>query len=219
MLERALKDKDAEVNPYIAQIKDIKEHATNVDTALKLGKTEVEKLGRKIVRAQFWVKGFKDVRLYIIEEVLQELELATNAALEDVGLLGWEVKYDIEKETKSGTIQRGLNVTILRPGLKERVRWESWSGGEGQRLRVVGALSLSEVLLDHAGVRTSLEVLDEPAHFMAPDGVRDLTDYLAWRAQGLERSTFYIDHMSIDSARFTSVMTVTKTKDGAHVSW
>ena len=81
----------------------------------------------------------------------------------------------------------------------------------------MGALALSEVLLQYAGVQSSIEVLDEPAHFMAPEGVRDLTDYLAWRAQGLGKSTFYIDHLAVESARFASVTTIVRDKKGAHI--
>lgn len=216
-LERTVATRDEEVNPHYAQLKDLRRRLGKVAAAIKAKRAEATKLGRRTERARFWVRGFKDVRLYVIEEVLQELELATNAALEDVGLVGWEVKYDVEKETKSGSIQRGLNVTIMSPVARRRVRWESWSGGEGQRLRVVGALALSEVLLNHADVQCSLEILDEPAHFMAPAGVRDLCDYLAWRAQGLGKTTWLVDHLAIDSSRFASVLTVTRTEAGATI--
>jgi DNA repair exonuclease SbcCD ATPase subunit len=138
----------------------------------------------------------------------------TNAALADVGLMDWQVKYGIEKETKSGTIQRGLNVTILSPNNRVPVRWESWSGGEMQRLRIIGALALSDVLLGHAGINCGLEIIDEPSQHLSGDGVRDLCDYLAERAQGLGKQTFLVDHVAIQSSRFSSVINVTKERTG-----
>ena len=216
-LERIARERRETVNPHRGQVKDLKGKVAEVKVGIETLEGEVAALERKAIRAQFWVRGFKDVRLYVIEEVLQDLELATNAALEDVGLVGWSVEYDVEKETKSGTTQRGLHVMIRSPVTSERVRWESWSGGEQQRLRVVGALALSEVLLSHAGVRPSMEILDEPAHFMAAGGIRDLVDYLAARAQSLGRATFYVDHASMDSGRFESVTTVVKDKEGSYL--
>ena len=177
------------------------------------------KLTRLMERTRFWVKGFKDVRLYVIEEVLAELELTTNAALEEVGLVGWKVEYSIEKETKSGTIQRGLNVIIHSPATKTPVRWECWSGGEGQRLRIVGALALSQVLLNYAGIETNLEVLDEPTQHLSAEGVRDCCDFLAARAKQLGRQCWYVDHQSVESTRFASVVTVVKDKRGARIEY
>ena len=215
--QREINERGEQDNPYKPQLKDLRRTLDKLVVGAREKKAEKAKLERRTERARFWVKGFKDVRLYVVEEVLQDLELATNAALEDVGLIGWEVNYNVEKETKSGTKQRELSVLIKSPETKERVRWESWSGGEGQRLRIVGALALSEVLLSYAGVQTSIEVLDEPAHFMAQAGIRDLTDFLAWRAQGLHRATFYVDHVSLDSSRFASVTTIVKTKEGSFI--
>jgi DNA repair exonuclease SbcCD ATPase subunit len=177
----------------------------------------LEILTRAMERTKFWVKGFKDIRLLVIEEVLQELELTSNAMLAEVGLVDWRISYVIERETKAGTTSRGLNVSILSPKSRDAVKWESWSGGEGQRLRMVGALALSEVLLDHVGIQPDFEVLDEPTQHLSAEGVRDLCDFLAVRAEQLERRTFYIDHMAVESAQFSSTTTIEKDADGSHI--
>jgi DNA repair exonuclease SbcCD ATPase subunit len=201
-------------SPILQQLRKQKEQLTG-----KISETEdlVAKGKRTLSRVQFWIKGFKDVRLHVLNEVLQELEITTNSMLEDVGLIDWEVRYDVEKETKSGTVQRGLNVCILSPGNKGAVRWESFSGGEGQRLRLVSALALSEVLLNHAGVNPDLEILDEPTRHLSGEGVHDICDYLAERAQGLGKTIFLIDHMAVESTRFDSVLSVVKTKRGSEL--
>ena len=74
-----------------------------------------------------------------------------------------------------------------------------------------------DVLLNNAGVETSLEILDEPAHFMAPAGVRDLTEFLMERAETLAKRIFFVDHMSIEGSQFSSVTTVTKDVEGSHI--
>lgn len=214
-LENQAKAWEEEGNPHRQTLSDLRKKRTKLGLDVEALNTEIDKLTQRIERTRFWVKGFKDVRLYIIEQVLQELELTTNATLEDMGLYGWTVSYAIEKETKAGTISRGLNTTILSPANREPVRWEAWSGGEGQRLRVAGALALSEVLLHYAGVEVDTEILDEPTAHLSGEGVRDLCEALADRARALGKRIFYVDHQSVEGATFASVITVTKTKLGS----
>jgi DNA repair exonuclease SbcCD ATPase subunit len=204
-------------NPYTKQVEELRRDLKDNELKLERKSGAITKLAAQIERTKFWIRGFKDVRLYLIEEVLQELELTTNAALSDVGLIDWEVSYAIERETKSGTIQRGLTVSIQGPKDKEAVRWECWSGGEGQRLRLIGALALSEVLLARAGVEPDMEILDEPTAHLSKEGVRDLCEYLADRAEQLGRATFLIDHMAVESSRFASVTTIIKTAKGSEI--
>jgi DNA repair exonuclease SbcCD ATPase subunit len=210
-------ENEEEVNPYIEQCQLAKRNLQKLETEHTVLKEDLTKAARQIERTSFWIKGFKDVRLYIVEDVLQELELTTNVILNDLGLVGWQVKYAVEKETKSGTFQRGLTVTILSPANKDMVRWESFSGGEAQRLRIVGALALSEVLLTRAGVEPNLEILDEPTRHLSKEGSRDLCDFLSERAKVLGRQIWLIDHMTRDGRDFAGVVTVVKDAKGSRI--
>lgn len=171
----------------------------------------------KFERTKYWVKGFRDVRLHLLSEFMQELEVATNSMIDEVGLYGWEVRFDIEKETKAGTLKRGLSTEIYKPGFKAPCRWESYSGGEGQRLRLISALALSEVLLRHAGVLCDMEVLDEPTRHLSTAGVRDLADYLCQRAYDQRKSIWLVDHQAIESAKFRSGLAIERGKHGARI--
>lgn len=206
-----------EVNPHQEQIGKLKRDQRKLGERRDKLSEEIEVLTRAVERNKFWVKGFKDIRLMVIEDVLQELELTSNAMLAEVGLVDWQVRYDIEKETKAGTVQRGLNVSIISPQSRNPVRWESWSGGEGQRLRLVGALALSDVLLAGAGIDPDAEILDEPTRHLSLEGVRDLCDYLAERAEQLGRRTWLIDHMAVESSQFASVVTIVKDGGGSKI--
>jgi DNA repair exonuclease SbcCD ATPase subunit len=190
-------------------------HALKADIAEAQEVSDI--LERKIIRSKFWVKGFKEMRLYLVEDVLNELTIATNAALEEVGLIGWAVEYTIEKETKAGSAQQGLFVMIKSPDNKKPVRWEAWSGGEGQRLRLIGALALAEVLLAHAGLEPKIEILDEPTRHLSPEGVRDVAEYLILRSQDTGRKIFLVDHQLMDSSQFASTITIAKDRKGSYV--
>lgn len=206
-----------ERNPYVDQVAELRRDVSKQEREREDLRSDLVAAQGAILRAKFWVKGFKDVQLYVIAEVLEELELTTNAVLTEVGLHDWRVRYDVEKETKAGTIQRGLNVTILSPFNATPVRWESWSGGEGQRLRIVGALALSEVLLNRAGVTCNIEILDEPTRHLSGEGVRDLCSFLSERAKALGKTVFLVDHAAREGASFAGAVTVVKTKQGSRI--
>lgn len=200
------------VNPHRAQAQELRKSISKLEAAITELEDEAKLVEQKQLQTSYWVKGFKAVRLFLLEELLQELELATNALLPESGLQDWKVSYDIEKETKKGTTIQGLNLTIQSPNNTKAVAWKSWSGGEGHRLRLVGALALSEVLLSHTGVNTNLEVLDEPTRDLSIEGVQDLCEFLAARAQQLNKDIFLTGHNVIESAHFSSTITVVKKK-------
>lgn len=207
-----------EENPHTTQLAKLREQKKAVQEEVETLKASLDKVARRIVRAKFWIKGFKDIRLQVIDDVLQELQLVTDSMLDEMGLQDWRVIYAIEKETKSGKVRRGLNVTILSPSNKKPVKWESWSGGEAQRLRVAGALALSDVLLGYAGVQSDLEVLDEPINHMSIEGVEDLCDFLATRAEQMEKKTFYAAQLVMESSKFKSVTKVVKGSKGSSLT-
>ena len=214
---RRLTELEAERNPHREQVSDLKRRVSKLNAEYAELKESLLKKQASQERVKFWVKGFRDIRLLVVDEVLQELEMVTNDLLGEAGLVDWRVEFDTERETKKGTIQRALNTVIYSPANKGPVRWENWSGGEGQRLRIISGLALSQVLLSHGGVEPDLEVLDEPTQHLSMAGVRDLCDFLADRATALRKKIFYVDHMAVESSRFSTVTTVEKTKDGAEI--
>ena len=214
--ERIRQWKD-EANPYHEQVQQLKRQRTELSVKVKTINKDLDKIETDISHTKFWIKGFKDIKLYIIDEVMHELELTTNSMLPDFGLDDWEVSYDIERETKYGTISRAINVAILSPNNKAAVPWSSWGGGVGQRLRIISALALSQVLLNYAGVNPDLEILDEQTRHLSTPGVRDLCDYLAWRADNLGKCVFLVDHKAIESSAFASILTAVKDDKGSYL--
>lgn len=212
------KQSDSEVNPYGKLLRETKRRLSRMGDDRKGARDDRDSCAKELIETKFWPRGFKDIKLHVIEELLQELELTTAGMLEEVGLVGWKVQYAIENETKKGTTANGIVVFIGSPRSKGLVRWEAWSGGEGQRLRLVGALSLASVLLNHAGVDPSMEVLDEPTTSLSDEGVHDLVAYLSDRARRMRRTIFYADHQSIESARFASSVLIRKDRDGSRIA-
>lgn len=214
-LQRASKVEEA--NPHTEQLATLQGRRKELLADKASIAKDIAEASRRAERNKFWVKGFKDIKLQLIIDVLDELDLVTNSMLEEVGLVDWKIQYGVERETKSGTVQRALNVQINSPESKGWVKWESWSGGEKQRLRLIGALALSDVLLAHAGVQTNLEILDEPALYWSTEGVQELCAFLAERARQTKRSIFYIEHQAVESTHFAKVLTVVRDSKGAFI--
>lgn len=216
--KKLLEENEERSNPHKEIVRSLVKQEKQLAAELGKKKGEAVKIDQDIVRTEFWVKGMKEVRLYMLNDLLQELQLTTNAMLEELGLVGWSIDYVVESETKSGTVRRALSVLITSPESKEPVRWECWSGGEGQRLRIIGALALGEVLLNHAGIEPDLEVLDEPTQYISGEGVRDVIDYLTQRAKVLDRRIFLTDHHIVaDGHAFASVLTIVRDKQGSFI--
>lgn len=204
-------------NPYRGQLQAARARKAQLDRDLRQRSEALVETSRRAERTKFWATGFKDLRLHLIEEALQELELATNTALIEVGLDGWAVKYDIERETQAGTVDRGLTIAIQSPESQGMVRWKSWSGGETQRLRLVGAMAFGDMLLRRIGIDLPLVWVDEAFRGMSETGIRDLIDHLAERARGYGERIFLIDHAARESDRFAGVLSLVREPAGTRI--
>lgn len=165
----------------------------------------------------FWVKGFKEMRLQLINESLQQLEIEVNSNVAEKGLLGWELRFEVDKETKGGGVTRGFNVRVLSPHNERSGPWESWSGGEGQRLRVATQEGLADLIRDRTGCTLELEIWDEPTEHLSGQGVTDLLDSLAQRARRKQRQIWVVDHRALGFGNFTDVYTVIKDANGSRI--
>jgi DNA repair exonuclease SbcCD ATPase subunit len=171
---------------------------------------------------QMWVRGFKEIRLREIASALSELEMEVNSAVMALGLSDWELRFDVDRETKSKTVQRGFSVSVLSPTSGNKVvPWEAWSGGEKQRLRIAGNAGLSDLVRTRTGCAFPLEVWDEPTNGLSPEGKTDLFEYLAERAKSEGRIIMLLDHQAHDFGGFAGTCTIIKTPSGSRIrtSW
>jgi DNA repair exonuclease SbcCD ATPase subunit len=205
------------VNPYEQPLLNARKQYNDMVSDLNAAKLKLSKLDQDLNATEYWVKGFKDVKLFIVEDVLQELEMQSNILLGEFGLAGWVIRYDVEKETKSGTVQRGIHASVLPPGRSKPIKFNCYSGGERQRLRLISSLALAEVLLSYVNVDPSLMALDEPTQHLSAEGVADLCDILRVRAKQIDRTILLADHMAQPSSMFSSTMTVVKDKQGSYI--
>lgn len=179
---------------------------------------ELRDLEVMIERTSYWIKGFKGIRLFELNDILTSLQIEINAYLSDLGMNKWSVKLEIERETKKGNLNRGFRV-MVDPGVgsKGGVKpWEVWSGGEGQRLRLAGTLALSNLILRQFNRTCNIQVWDEHLQWLSGSGKDDMLELLQDIAKQEEKLIFIIDHNVLDY-QFDGCIRVVKDSKGSHI--
>tara|TARA_R100001530_G_scaffold1886_1_gene3227 strand:- start:7126 stop:9018 length:1893 start_codon:yes stop_codon:yes gene_type:complete len=218
-----VKSKDtinSEDNPFVKLKEENDKRLSKVKDDLKSLEKEFSELERKSKLYEFWVKGFKDVRLFVVSQALQEFEICINNNLQKLGLSEWEVKLDIEKETRGGkSIKRGFEVKVVSPYNNKSVPFKCWGGGVSQRLRIAGTMGLIDLIRSRTGSDWNIEIWDEPTQWLSSNGVDQLLELLMERAILSEKKLFLIDHRKLNSfGGFYNIINIEKDIDGSKIS-
>jgi DNA repair exonuclease SbcCD ATPase subunit len=202
-------------NVHAGRIKTLKANLNIIadqwnDAFDSLGKLDVRQKG-----FEYWHKEFKNLRLWLIEESLAELEIEVNNSLLQLGLKGWRVTFAVEKVTKSGTVSKGFAVFIQSPDSPKRVKWQSWSGGETSRLLIASALGLSRLIRNRYGVDSFQETWDEPLSMMSVEGKEMFLSFFRDRSVDEQKQIFLISHETQSTGVFDGRFEVVMGKNGA----
>ncbi len=201
-------------NPFTDLLKTKLTDKKGIRVNLKATRVDKIQAEKEYEAINFWISGFKRVRLYIIEQALKNLELEINNNFATLGLTDWSVEFDIERETKARGVSRGFNVFLKSPKHDKPVLWEAWSGGETGRLRIAGDLGLANLILEHNGLESAIEFHDEPSEHMTTEGIDDMLETLYQRAHNLGKKIWLIDHETTNFGGFSGVVKVTMDKKG-----
>jgi len=168
-------------------------------------------------QAEFWVRGFQDIRLWMLRSALDELEALANSHTLTLGLRGWRILFEVERETKSGGTAKGFRCFIQSPTNTEPVALESWSGGELQRLKLATQAAMCDLIRSRFGGAMALEVWDEPGQHLSARGCADMMAFFRERAATLGIEIWIVDHRSTASGDFDQQLVVTRTRSGTSV--
>lgn len=165
-----------------------------------------------------WSVHFRKIRLFVVERALVQMRSKINSSLTELGLRGWKVDFEVGDLKSIGVARQGFEIMVRSPHSPEKVPWESWSGGETQRLRIAGAVGMADLIATTQGIQTKLEIWDEPTAHLDETGVADLISYMEDRARG-DRAIWLVDHRSLSRGAFTGTALVVKTKDGSAIRY
>ena len=208
-----------ESNPYIKLKRKNVVDKKDINALLNKMENTLEDLNKKYSLYEFWVKGFKDVRLFVVSQALQEFEICINNNLQRLGLNEWLVKLSVERDVNKGrSVRRGFSVEVQSPYNDRFVSFKCWGGGVSQRLRLAGTMGLIDLIRSRTGAECNIEVWDEPSQFLSPEGIDDLISVLKDRSVGGCKKVFLIDHRDLSShSLFNSIIFIEKRKSGSFI--
>lgn len=205
-------------NPYIKLREEQEERGEELAKQLDTAEGTLHTEEKHVKAVQYWVKGFKEIRLSLIHESLTQLTVEVNETLFQLGLQDWAVEFDIEHENKNKSINRSFTTMIHAPHVDRPVPWEAWCGGESQRLRLAISMGFSNLICNRTGVKPNTEFWDEPSQWLSETGIQDLLTVLANRAERQQKIILLADHRVLDFGGFAGTLMVTKDGNGSHVS-
>lgn len=205
----------ARTNPYAALLAEKRGSFDALKARQAKLTKELSAIEAEHAAVAYWVTGFKKVRLLVIEETLRTLEVEVNNSLTSLGLSDWAITLDVERENKSGAVTKGFHVFVSCPHYDKPVKWESWSGGETQRLQQAGDFGLSNLIMVQAGLQGMVEFYDEPSQHLSDAGLLDLAETLHQRALTQNKVILLIDHHTIDFGEFAGICRVSKDDVGS----
>lgn len=215
--EKRLKKVQERVNPFKQKESQRQQLLQDLKDSISKDEEQHNKILQKYEITKYWIKGFKEIRLSQIDKALYQFEIESNNALFFLGLGSWKIKFNIDRETKSGTISKGFVITILSPYNKKEVKWKSWSGGESQRLRIAGTMGLIEVIKQYSNFSSNIEAWDEPLKHLSEKGIEDVVEVLKDRSLQQGKAIFLVEHRLLERGQFNSIFTVIKDESGSHI--
>jgi DNA repair exonuclease SbcCD ATPase subunit len=201
-------------NPFTTLIGTAKRYSKELKQDIEALLEQLNKLKVEQEAYAYWVVGFKRVRLFVLEEALHSLEVEVNNLLISLGLVDWKITLDVERENKTGGVTKGFTVFIHSPKFDKPVKYEAWSGGEVQRLRLAGDLGLANLIMEQAGFINYIEIIDEPSAHMSREGIEDMIETIHQRAHDTGRQIWLVDHHTTSFTGFSGVLTAVMDQKG-----
>ncbi|KKL82691.1 hypothetical protein LCGC14_1982210, partial [marine sediment metagenome] len=205
-------------NSYAKKIRKCKKRLKRNKQKMKEIKKSLVELDNDIHQTRYWVQGFKDIRLFEVDEALISFQVEVNSYLADLGMADWSVNMEVERETKAGKLSRGFRI-MVDPGIGSNSSpkpWEAWSGGEGQRLRLAGTLALSNLILHQFNRDCNIQIFDEKLYWLSGTGEEDMLNLLRTIAIQEEKQIWVVDQHALNYP-FDGFLTVVKDENGSHL--
>ncbi|HWY35277.1 MAG TPA: hypothetical protein VNX68_11570, partial [Nitrosopumilaceae archaeon] len=203
-------------NPYSDLLKTLDVEMANTETEIIYVTKSFEENNKSLNGSEYWIKGFKELRMWVISDALTALEIESNNALSKLGLVDWKIKFQMERETQKGAINKGFHVLVHSKNFtKDKFRpLKVWSGGEARRLKLAGVIGFSSLIQNYTGVNFNISVWDEPSSYLSKEGIDDLIEFLSEQAEAQQKAIYFVDQRNLEASNFKSVITMIKTSEG-----
>jgi exonuclease SbcC len=159
--------------------------------------------------------GKTGIQALLIESALPEIENEANKLLARMTDNRMHVKFETQKETKKGTVQETLDISIADE-LGTR-NYEMFSGGEAFRINFAVRIALSRLLARRAGAPLPTLIIDEGFGTQDSTGIEKLKEAITSIQDDFDK-ILVITHLEELKDAFLARIEVTKTAEGSTIS-
>jgi exonuclease SbcC len=211
---RGLAEERAQAQESLGSVKARLSRLADLETAKKeraeqrARAAEEEGIYRELARA--FGKG--GIQALLIEAALPEIESEANRLLARMTDNRMHVKFETQKETKKGTVQETLDITIADE-LGTRA-YEMFSGGEAFRINFAIRIALSRLLARRAGAPLPTLIIDEGFGTQDSAGLEKVKEAIISVQDDFEK-ILVITHLEELKDAFPVRIDVIKTADGS----
>ena len=213
--ERLIKEKENQIekikehqNPYIDLEKQRQIDLEENKKALERTLNTIFQLTKQQQYYNFWIDGFKKVRLMLFDNLVARLnELVQGNLARYSSELG--AKITGEKQTKSGTKDE-VYIEVERP--EGPISYGAFSGGERQKIKLAVSLALSQLIEEIYNRESNCVFFDEPNNNL-DDAGKNVNFEIFSEIGKQGKTVIIIDHDAYFQDSFDKTFMVTK-QDG-----
>lgn len=159
-LKNNIEIKKEEINPYIEMEEKRKNQIKELGAEIRGMNESKNELITKKSYYDFWVDGFKKIRMMIFDSMISQLESLAQHYLSQYSS-ELNILMTTERETRSGTIKDEFHIAIV-DGNGDEVSYEMYSGGERQKIRLSISRALSQFIKEGCNTSYNVIAFDEP---------------------------------------------------------
>jgi DNA repair exonuclease SbcCD ATPase subunit len=207
-LKDDIENKKKEKNPYL----DLEEKRKKVIKELGAQIREINKqigdLELQRSYSDFWIDGFKKIRMMIFDTMIDQLETLAQWYLSQYSS-ELSIVMTTERETRSGTIKDEFHIAIVDAN-DDEISYEMYSGGERQKIRLSISRALAQFIKESCGVDYNVIAFDEPNDTLDDVGKDTNFDTFRELSERDGKAVLVTDHDSIFKDKFDSNIVVIK---------
>lgn len=159
--------------------------------------------------------GKNGIQALLLEDVLPEIEQATNQILNIISETHAQVFIEPLKDLKKGGVKETLDIIISDiNGVRD---YEMFSGGEAFRIDFALRIGICQVIGKRSGVALSTLIIDEGFGALDEEGITLMTSCI-YKVKSLFEKIIVVSHLPSMKEVFPAHLLVTKESSGSKVS-
>jgi DNA repair exonuclease SbcCD ATPase subunit len=213
-LKVSLQGQKSAKNPYEKQEEERKKAVFAMAGRAKGLKQEIEGINTDISYQQFWLEGFKKIRMSLFSTMIDNFQSYAQDQLSQYSS-EHQIQFSTERETRSGTMKDEFHIIITDGGGTTRA-YEMCSGGERQKIKLSIARGLEAMIKDDCGRDFNFMAFDEPNHALDDIG-KDINFDLFTKLAEEGKAVLVTDHDALFKDKFDHSITVVKENDKSYI--